>query len=265
MTLRIRFWSTFFSVIGLALLITLGTWQLIRYQEAKDFEDRRDAQIGEAPVDLLDLEALEAGDLDFRQIRARGTWDLDRTFLIKHRVLRGNPGAWVVNALILDGHAEQDPPALMVNRGWIPFADAADRALLLQQELPEGPQTITGLVHPLDYVVVDDGAQQRLDELESVTGVFELDSYDTTAMRRAFDGPTIERDLVLTISATDGADTYPTPTVGHVTDRYLTSETHFGYMLTWYLLALALIAIWLAGSLGMLGSRSYDDDPRPTS
>ncbi len=256
MSFRIRFWPTFFTALGLILLICLGTWQLLRYQSAASFEGERDARIDE-PIQVIDHpEELQNRDLDYRQISVNGRLDSDQLFLIKHRVYQGSPGFWAVSPLILDG--EEQTYMLPVNRGWLPFEDGRDRAEELLAETDDSTVEFTGLLHRLDDVVGDDDFRDRLHSDAPPQGVVELESYDITGINDAHRATSFDRPIVLTRSPDETSDELPLASYDHITTPYLTSDTHFGYMLTWYLLALALIAIWIAHGLGLLVSRAYD-------
>lgn len=258
MSFRIRLWPTFFSVIGLALLVSLGSWQLSRFFDARAFEEQRDAKMDLPMVSVDSTEALSSGDLDFRRIEVEGVWDERYLFLIKHRVYQGTPGYWVVSPLHLTSRDEST--ALLVNRGWISIEDGPGQARQLLDTNDDEVISVTGLVHFLDDVVVDQGFHQRLDDSSKPDGIIELESYDPTAIYRVLGAEDFDRPIVLTESPDPSReDADPVASYDHITEPYLTAETHFGYMLTWYFLALALIAIWIAHGLGLLASPAYEE------
>lgn len=256
MKFRIGFRSTLFTVMGLAILISLGTWQAKRYISKIAFEEARDARIDLPLAALQSPDELGAGDLDFRRIQVQGHWDRERLFLISHRVYRDDPGFWIVSPLLLS--SDEEPRALLVNRGWIPFSQGRERAEELLEAVPDDVVTVTGLVHVLEYVVEDKAARQRLEADPLLgQGVVPMETYDVVAMNLASPAQGFERPIVLTMGDEDGRVTYPAASYDHIVEPYLTSETHFGYALTWYLLALALIAIWIAHGMGALNSPAY--------
>lgn len=260
MTFQPRLWPTFFSIIGLGLLLTLGTWQAKRYLSKSAFEEARDARIELSVLPVQSPQELADGEVDFRQIEIEGIWDRERLFLIRHRTFQSEPGFWVVNALLVP--SENEPTALLVNRGWIPYQNGRERAAELLDALPVDTVRLTGLVHELEYVVRDDDLRTLLHQGGDVLpdGVITVSTYDTVAMNLATPVDGFDRDIVLTLSP-DAQDTsYPIASYDHITEPYLTAETHFGYALTWYLLALALIAIWIAGAMGTLTSASYQGE-----
>lgn len=259
MKFRPSLWSTVFSLLGLVLLIFLGTWQAQRFVSKKGFEEARDAQIELPPLLQQSPEAIASGELDFRQISIDGYWHRDHLFLIKHRVYRGQPGFWVITALEFSD--QQEGPLLLVNQGWIPFGDGQAKADEILADLPKGQVTVHGLIHVLEYVVPDRRLRARHLEGELPTGVVEVDSYDTEAILMLLQRKSFDRPLVLTMGPESEDEQLPLASFGHITEPYLTSDTHFGYALTWYVLAIALIAIWVAQGLGLLQSRSFDTPP----
>ena len=262
MSFRIHLWPTFFCVIGLLILGSLGTWQLTSYLDAADFEEQRDARIDDAITDVDAPSEVSQGDYDFRRIQVTGRFSSDRLFLIKHRVHDGHPGYWIVRPLELSGDGG-DTAALAVNLGWVPIEDGRQLAESMLDDTDAGETaTIAGLLHLVDDVVADDAFRERLETDDDIQGVVELETYDIDAINDTAGAQSPGRPLVLTRSPDDTDDDLPVASYDHITDPYLTAETHFGYMLTWYLLALALIAIWVTHGLGHLTSRSYDDTHR---
>lgn len=264
MSFRLHPWATFFTLLGLGLLLTLGTWQLDRYNDARDFERDRDERIDKPVADVQDPARLADGDYDFRRITIEGHWETERLYLINHRVHDGHPGYWIVRPLLVDTvDADDNSPVMVpVNLGWIPRSEGPHRARELLDETPDGPVSITGLLHRLDDVVADDDLRDQLEDGDEPDGVVQLDTYDVVAIDDARPDTSLGRPLVLTRSPDDAPDDGPTASYNHITDPYLTSETHFGYMLTWYTLAAALLLIWLAHGLGLLKSKSYQDPDR---
>ena len=261
---QLRFWPTAATLVGLCLLIALGSWQLSRFLDARAFEQARDATMDLPVVSLDDARDLVSGELDFRHVQITGRWHQEVLFLIKHRVYQGTPGFWVVQPLYPESAQDDDQPtAIMVNRGWLSVESGDDAARNLLEATAGQQGHAQGLLHRLDDVVTDRRMLAVLEAGETPTGVIELETYDITAMQQIVGDTAIDRPIVLTeAGTTDRVD--PSGLVAstqHITEPYLTAETHFGYMLTWYILALALIAIWIAHGLGLLSSPAYRDRP----
>ena len=263
MSLRVQLWPTLFSILGLAILIALGTWQLNRYLDARQFEEEQQQRMDEPIAELStdDLGQFGDGDFDFRRVTVEGTFDERRIYLINHRVYDGEPGYWVVRPLFVDVAGADEPKTLPVNQGWLHREDGYDAAEALLADTPEDAVEVTGLVHRLDEVIADDEFRELYahPRVPSGIGVHVLDTYDVNAIGGLSPKPRLAQDRVL-VESPDHADPGgPQASYDHVTDPYLTADTHFGYMLTWYSLAVALIAIWFANAAGVLRSRSFGE------
>lgn len=251
MNIRVTPIPTIFTALGLALLLGLGTWQTLRYKEKLRFEEIRDAR---AHLPILDAnkELLASGDADLRQIRLQGKWQKDRLFLIKHRVYQGKPGSWIVSPFTLSG----TDMTILVNRGWAPFSYDESESAHFLEALPDKEITLTGLLHVLDRIIPDEQIRAEYpSSASSPPKILALHTYDLDAMQALSTGPTLNRPIILTLSDdTENPQKYPLPGQDHITAPYLTSQTHLGYAITWFTLASALLAIWLATAFGLLNS-----------
>ena len=247
--------ATLFALLGLALLLWLGSWQAIRYLEKTASESQRDALTDATPHRIETLEALNSGELDFHPVTLRGEFAQAPNFLMKHRVFRGKPGYWLVSPLILESGE-----AVLVNRGWIPYERGEALAAAIVKRT-EGTQELSGLVHHLDYVVSDDATRASLESGGVGDPMILWDSYDTEGMHQAIEFPTPTRAVVITLAPEHSGQPHPVASYAHITEPYLTAEKHFGYALTWYSLAVALIAIYVAAGFGSLRAQSMA--PRP--
>ncbi len=100
-------------LIALAVLFTLGAWQLRRGLEkaeiatASSDEGGQTQHITNAPPRWQDL--------NYKSVILEGHWIEDRTFLLDNRLLQGRPGYEVLMPFELSG----DNTVLLINRGWI--------------------------------------------------------------------------------------------------------------------------------------------------
>ena len=122
---------TLLVVVGMALLVWLGFWQLDRQEQKRTFNTLMAERWRMEPFDLAasslpaDLDALE-----YRRVQAAGEWDYDRQLLISNQVFNGSAGYIVVTPLVLD-----DKRAVLVARGWAP-ADLATPEKVAQLNEP---------------------------------------------------------------------------------------------------------------------------------
>lgn len=220
--------------IALAVLVSLGTWQVKRLYWKQDLlaaiEQRSTAQ----PADLKTIESLLASGepIDYRTARASGRFlnDRERHFFA---TFEGQSGFYVYTPLELD-----DGRLLFVNRGFVPY-DRKDAALR-PQSLVEGVQTITGLARAR----LEEKPSFMVPENDEAANIFYWKDLDRMA---ASAGLPAEKVLPFFLDA----DATPVPgglPRGGVTVIDL-PNSHLQYAITWYGLALALLGVALFGWL----------------
>jgi surfeit locus 1 family protein len=133
------------ALVGLAVLMALGIWQLERKAWKEALIDTLTRRAAAAPIDLpapAQWSRLEAADAEFRRVTVRGEFLKDREALVyasgsPFRSDATKPGYWVFTPLQVAGGG-----IVLVNRGFVPEGrqDAKTRA-----ERPvAGPVAITG-------------------------------------------------------------------------------------------------------------------------
>jgi surfeit locus 1 family protein len=129
-------------LLACAGFVRLGFWQLSRLHQ------RRAANLvtiaaRTAPVALITAGSVRTDTLGEHYVIAEGRYDHAHEILLRGQVFEGAPGVEVVTPLLLaDGG-----PALLVNRGFLPAADAVSAVTEGTQE--PGPRTVRGLGLPL--------------------------------------------------------------------------------------------------------------------
>jgi surfeit locus 1 family protein len=131
---------TILVVLGMALLVYLGFWQLDRQQQKRDFNTMMAERWRSEPFDAnaqpLPGDPEDIAELQYRRVAAKGEWDYANQILISNQTFQGTGGYRVVTPLILD-----DNRAVLVARGWIP-AYSADEATLNSLVEPAGAPII---------------------------------------------------------------------------------------------------------------------------
>lgn len=215
-------------LIALAILISLGTWQVERLHWKEgllaDIAERRVAPA----VPLADIEAMasKGGDIEYRTVTATGVYanDKERHFFA---TWHGQTGYYIYTPLQL-----ADGRYLFVNRGFVPYEDK-EPEMRMQGQLTD-EQTVTGLARAKlpakpSWVVPDN---------DFARNIFYWKDLDVMASSTGLDKASVVPFFV-------DADNTPNPKgmpVGGVTDIDLPNN-HLQYAFTWYGLAVVLVVI----------------------
>lgn len=208
---------------ALAVLVGLGVWQLQRLEWKTALIDTI-ATRGAAPPGALPraLDPERPETWEFTRVALSGRWRHDAEMRLQAQPRAGRVGVRLVTPLDLE-----DGRAVLVDRGWAPDADSAER--------PPGAVALEGLLRgpPADNPFrprnrPDDGAWYWL---------------DPAAMARAAGLPA-RAFYVLAVAPEIPAapGRYPVPGGAALELR----NDHLQYALTWFGLAAALLAVWLA-------------------
>jgi surfeit locus 1 family protein len=136
-------------VVVAVLFINLGFWQLRRQHQQNSYNALLESRLEAAPLPFdtllnrydLTAKAADADAAAYRTVRVQGRYDPAHEVLWRSKEHNGQPGYDVLTPLVLPGGK-----AILVNRGWVPYAD--DTPPITQATPPEGPLTLTGVVLP---------------------------------------------------------------------------------------------------------------------
>jgi surfeit locus 1 family protein len=217
------------AFLGFVLLLALGTWQVQRLRWKTALIATVEARAAQSPVPLATAlsDPLTA---DLRSVTVAGEYRHDLAFAMGAVGAGGEIGARLVTPMAL-----ANGELLLVERGWLP-----ERLLP-----PLTPPTI----QPQGVLPV---AGRLRDQREARQGPFTPDNlpaerrwywYDVPTLRRFLGAPIVPFVLVLEESDT-GAD-LPRP----LPARLALPNNHLGYAVTWYGLAAALAAVYVAYGL----------------
>jgi surfeit locus 1 family protein len=222
------------AAIGVAILVGLGTWQLERLSWKETLVARVAQRMAADPAPVPPRAEWSALDLDawtYRRVRAEGAFDHAREARVyvnlsdPHGPFRG-PGYFVLTPLALRGGG-----TVLVNRGFVPegLSDPARRP----DGQPKGEVEIVGLLREPEgrnlFTPADDRAKRLF---------------------FARDPSAIAAALGLADAAPFTIDADATPNPGGLPQggetRIAFPNRHLEYALTWYGLAGALVAVFLA-------------------
>jgi surfeit locus 1 family protein len=216
-------------LVGLAVLLALGTWQMQRLEWKQGLIAQRTAALAAPPVVLPSMSE-DWPAHEFRRLEATGVFrhDLEQQFGVRKHAER--LGHHVLTPLV-----RSDGSTVLVDRGWVPVDRAAPET--------RHPGQVSGQVR-----VEGIGRYREDDAPLWVTPENRPEErrwfwYDLEGLRAA----TGLELLPVVIEA----DASPNPgglPVGGLTRTELVNN-HLQYALTWYALALSLLAVYIAFSM----------------
>lgn len=216
--------STVAAVVGVALLVALGSWQVYRLGWKTELIAERTAHLNAAPV-ALPTDDAALPDALWKPVTLTGRFLHDQELHLAARSMRGNVGVHVLTPFM-----REEGPTVLVNRGWAPD-DRKDPATRAAAQV-EGVVTVQGLVTPgagRNMFTPDNDAENN----------FWL-SVDFAQMSAAVGRPL--QPVVVDADATPNPGGFP---IGGQTRLNIPND-HLQYALTWYLLALTLIVVYVA-------------------
>lgn len=233
------FTATIATVAGVALLLGLGTWQLQRKAWKEKLIGTVTGRVTQVPQPLLPRAqwlALNAAEGEYTHVKFTATFLADEAYVYTAgsslRPDVNSQGFWVFSPAKLD-----DGAIVLVNRGFVPTErkDPATRA----QGMPAGPVEIVGYLRwPEEH-----GLFAPADDLKANL-YFTRDPVAMAAAHRW------QLDAPFYIDQEAPAPPGGLPKPGKIEVQL--PNNHWQYALTWYGLALALIAVygaWLTGRL----------------
>jgi surfeit locus 1 family protein len=133
--------ATMATVLGVALTVRLGIWQLSRGHEK---EALHAAILARQAQPALDTTAVLKDKTVFKQlhqsVRLEGRWLPQHTVYLENRPMQGRSGFFVLTPLQLD-----ERTTVLVQRGWIP-RHQQDRTLLAPIDTPQGEVHVSGRI-----------------------------------------------------------------------------------------------------------------------
>lgn len=216
---------TLFVVLLLPVLIWLGFWQLDREAEKRDLQQLYEQRQRSMPLAISEVNWADTG-IGWSRIRAEGYYDTTHHFLLDNRIQSGQVGYEVLTPL------QTDYGVLLINRGWV--AAGPRRELLPSIDTPEGKVEIVATVY------IPDGELMMFGE-ESLSGEQwpkRVQQVNLEQMSAAYQGQFIPARLRLSPDSA-GALSIDWQTVN------MQPEVHRGYAIQWFLMAFALIILFL--------------------
>lgn len=215
------------------VLVNLGLWQLRRLEQRRTLNADILAGLDAPPV-VLTGEDVDPQELRLRRVAVTGVFDNPAAIAIRGRSYRGQPGVHLVTPLQISGSNR----AVLVDRGWIPLADA--RPEQWQPYAVTGTVTVKGIAYPGQsrpegfFVPTDptpEPGQHRLDTWFRV---------DIDRIQQQIPYPLLPI-FIEQSPAPDAATAGPPFQAGDPTPD---EGPHLGYALQWFSFALVLLVLY---------------------
>jgi len=226
--MRFRFFIPASLIIAtLALLISLGFWQLDRADEKRAIEDQiASANSGDVEI-VASTEFLK--EKEYYHVRLQGSYIDDKQFIYDNQIVDQISGYYVLTPLVLKG----DSKAVLINRGFIPWNGRRDKLadIDIADKLTEVKVQISKPVKRMELE-----ASELTGDFPVLIQALDLDEMSTIA---ALDLVSVVG--LLSPESENGFVRQWEPYTGSI-------ERHIGYAIQWFLMAfvLAFIGIRLA-------------------
>jgi len=226
--MRFRFFIPASLIIAtLALLISLGFWQLDRADEKRAIEDQiASANSGDVEF-VTSVEFLE--DKEYYHVRLQGSYIGDKQFIYDNQIVDQISGYYVLTPFILKGASK----AVLINRGFIPWSGRRDKLANVDigEKLTEAKVQISIPIKRMELKV-----SEITGDFPVLIQALNLDEMSTIA---SLDFASVIG--LLNPESENGFVRQWEPYTGSI-------ERHIGYAIQWFLMAfvLAFIGIRLA-------------------
>lgn len=233
-------WLAFHILVfgSVALMISLGFWQLRRLDERKEFNALVTERIDQPPVPLdsiLDDVESDPSAYEWRQVTMSGTW-LPGQVIWFNRTQDGATGDNVLTAL--DGSDGTDGTTVIVNRGFVSVAEVVT-------DPPTGEVRVLGRIRTSQE-------HQRGGLTDSTTGpLTEIRRVDVARLAPQLPGDVAPFYLDLVDSIPPIAETAPLPTPLPTLDE----GPHLSYAVQWFIFSIAVIVGWVLAIRKSLATR----------
>lgn len=239
------------TLVALAVLVSLGVWQLQRKQWKDGLVAQIEARAHGEPAAVPPEAAWPrwlAEDDEFRRVHLTGRFLYDKEAPV-HGLMSGQRGAPVQGYYLLTPLQQADGSIVIVNRGFVP-TELRDPARRPDSE-PPGEVTVTGLVR------APEGRTWFVPENDPARNDWFV--RDTAGIARA-GGLARAAPFLVDADATPNPGGWPK---GGQTPVRLSND-HLQYALTWFGLALTLLGVFGTWAWGRVRGASLVQRPLPS-
>jgi len=221
--------ATIFVLLGSALCIRLGIWQLDRLKQRRVFNNQVNTMRAAERLDLNKNVPSDIASMEWRAVTVTGEYDLENQVVLRNQYLGDQYGYHIITPLLFKGGA------VLVDRGWIPADGTTAPALTALRKYDEaGTVTVTGQIR----LGQDKPAFGGVADPPFTSGQPKLDAWNNLNVERiSGQSPYPILAVYIQPNATENDFDPPIPSQPEVD---LTEGSHFGYALQWFTFATIL-------------------------
>jgi len=222
-----KWWfTTLLVLLGSALCVRLGIWQLDRLEQRRTFNAQVTSMRALPPLDLS-AESLDSiKSMEWRAVTFTGEYDFENQVALRNQYNGSQYGYHLLTPLLSDGKA------VFVDRGWIP-ADGNSSPTDWRKYDETGVVTVTGQIRLGQTKPALGGVADALPADGSPLWVWNNADIKKIAFQLPY--PVLNVLIQPNVDATD--DTPPIPSQPEIE---LTEGPHMGYALQWFAFATIL-------------------------
>jgi surfeit locus 1 family protein len=221
--------ATVVVILGCAVLVRLGLWQLDRHAQRQEFNSRVGLQQILPPLTLdstAPMENLE--EMEYRSVTVRGEYNFDDQVALANQAWENQSGVHLITPLNVEGADF----SVLVDRGWIPLEDSAPGNWAKYDE--SGPVVVSGIIRR-STIKPDFGNKSDPVPTPGETPLKEWNLLTVARIDQQVAGDLIP--VYVQQSPVEGRDTPPFPSE---TEVELSEGPHLGYAAQWFMFALIL-------------------------
>jgi surfeit locus 1 family protein len=218
---RVSLLPSIFILALLALLLSLGNWQLNRAEEKRDIESKIIAAQTDKPIHISSLE--QSVDREFYKITLEGYFDDKKNIIYDNQTENGVAGYYVLTPFMIS-----KTDAFLVNRGFVRWG--ADRNVLSVNPVASNYRVINGtLKRPKERMTLKDSSSE-------VKFPYLIQSLNMEKLASSTDLNIGQLMVELDKDQPDGF-------IRNWQPFYGTVDKHIGYAIQWFSMAAVLILI----------------------
>jgi surfeit locus 1 family protein len=218
--------TTLLVLLGTALCVRLGIWQLDRLDTRRAFNAQVESMRALSPLNL-DLEGSDSiQDMEWRAVQVRGIYDFENQIAIRNQYYGSQYGYHLLTPLLFEEEA------VLVDRGWIPAeGNSAPDDWRKYDEI--GEVNLSGQIRLGQAKPAFGGVADALPENGARLEIW--NNVDVTRIASQMPYPVLPVYIQLDADAQDSE-----PPIPFQPEIELTEGPHFGYALQWFTFAAIL-------------------------